>query len=120
MNYKLHPNWITGFIDAEGCFTLYLDKRKSKWNVKACFHLELHSRDLNLILQIKSFFDNIGFVNVYSNRVIYRVCKLDDLINVIIPHFDKYNLISQKFADFVIFKEIVKLMKNKEHLNQEF
>jgi hypothetical protein len=25
---KLHPNWVTGFVDAEGCFNVYLAKRK--------------------------------------------------------------------------------------------
>jgi hypothetical protein len=35
---------------------------------------------------------------------------------VIIPFFDKYPLISQKRADFELFKRIVELVNNKEHM----
>lgn len=37
-------------------------------------------------------------------------------MKVIIPHFDKYPLATQKLADYMLFKEIVSLMKIKEHL----
>jgi hypothetical protein len=29
-NNLLHPNWITGFVDAEGCFTIKINKSKGK------------------------------------------------------------------------------------------
>ena len=35
---------------------------------------------------------------------------------MIIPFFDKYPLISQKRADFELFKRIVELVNNKEHM----
>jgi hypothetical protein len=38
------------------------------------------------------------------------------LINVIIPHFVKYPLLSQKQADFFLFKSAVELVNAKEHL----
>ena len=41
---------------------------------------------------------------------------LKDLINVIIPHFDKYPLITHKRADFELFKSVVNLMIHGEHL----
>jgi hypothetical protein len=41
------------------------------------------------------------------------------LTNVIIPHFDKYPLLTQKRADFLLFKSIVELINKKEHLNME-
>jgi hypothetical protein len=34
---------------------------------------------------------------------------------VIIPFFEKYHLVSQKRADFELFKQIVELIANKEH-----
>jgi hypothetical protein len=37
----------------------------------------------------------------------------------IIPHFEKYPLITQKHSDFIYFRDIVKLISNKEHLNKE-
>jgi hypothetical protein len=44
---------------------------------------------------------------------------LKDLTNIIIPHFEKYYLLTQKAADFLLFKEVVLLMNNKSHLSYE-
>jgi len=38
---------------------------------------------------------------------------------VIINHFDKYPLITQKRADYELFKQAVELMEQKEHLTPE-
>lgn len=54
-----------------------------------------------------------------KNSVQYRVGSLKDLNDQIIPHFDKYPLITQKKADFILFKKIINLMNNKEHLTLE-
>lgn len=51
--------------------------------------------------------------------MIYAVKSLKDLHNVIIPHFTKYPLLTQKRADFELFKLVVELMMNKEHLTQK-
>jgi hypothetical protein len=87
--------------------------------VQACFQIELHSKDQKLLEDIKIFFNNKGFMTKYRNSIKYRISKLDEIIDIIIPHFEKYPLISQKFADFFLFKDIIKLMSNKEHLTKE-
>jgi hypothetical protein len=38
---------------------------------------------------------------------------------VLIAHFDKYLLISQKCADYLLFKMAVNLINRKEHLTME-
>lgn len=38
---------------------------------------------------------------------------------MIIEHFDKYPLITQKLGDFILFKMTFDLMKAKEHLKME-
>jgi len=45
---------------------------------------------------IKSYFGVGNISKEYKNIVQYRVTSLKDLTNVIIPHFDKYPLITQK------------------------
>jgi hypothetical protein len=84
------------------------------------FKIELHGKDLPLLKQIQSFF-GVGSINVRkkNNQVIFTVSSLKDLINVIIPHFDKYPLITQKRADFELFKKVVALMNNKKHLTED-
>jgi hypothetical protein len=41
---------------------------------------------------------------------------LENLTRFILPHFKKYPLLTQKRADFELFKQIVFMMNNKEHL----
>jgi hypothetical protein len=47
------------------------------------------------------------------------VTNVKDLTNVIIPHFYKYPLLTQKQADFELFKRLIELMNLKEHLTTE-
>lgn len=120
IKYNLDPNWVTGFVDAEGCFYIGIYKRKcsGKLAVMYSFMIKLHIRDLDLLLQIKSFFNNIGNVHIYKDFAVYRVQSRKDLINVIMPHFEKYPLLTEKQNDFIIFKNIVNILE-KESLNQD-
>jgi hypothetical protein len=71
-----------------------------------------------LLNQIKAFF-GVGVITFEKDYAIFTVKSIKDLINVIIPHFDKYPLLTQKQADFELFKQIVCLIKKKEHLTTE-
>jgi hypothetical protein len=37
-------------------------------------------------------------------------------MGAIIDYFDKYPLITQKLADYLLFKQVFEMIKNKEHL----
>jgi LAGLIDADG endonuclease len=122
MKNKINPNWITGFVDGEGCFYVHIDKRKNRksgWHIQACFQIKLHIKDKDLLLQIKSFFGEVGTILINYNFVVYRICKINNIANIIIPHFDKYPLISKKYGDYYIFKNIIKLINKGEHLTRE-
>jgi len=80
---KLDPNWVTGFVDAEGCFHISLAKNKNRTIVS------------------------------------YSIRSLDEIIKIIIPHFEKYPLITLKQSDFIIWKMIVELMNKGKHLNED-
>lgn len=45
--------------------------------------------------------------------------SLKDINNIIIPHFDKYPLLTQKRADYELFKSVVECMNRGEHLTDE-
>jgi hypothetical protein len=48
--------------------------------------------------------------------VFYSVSSIKDLTTIIIPQFEIYPLLNQKAADFILFKQVVELMRKKEHL----
>jgi len=118
---KLNPHWVTGFTDGEGCFTVKL--RKSSlytvgWRVQAVFAIKLHKRDLDILTRIREFF-GVGTVIVNKTEAIFAVHSLKEIIKIIIPHFDSYPLLTQKYADFLLFKQIVLIMAEKKHTTEE-
>ena len=70
-------------------------------------------------MEIKSFFKDVGNIYEIKNIMNYQVCFINELTNIIIPHFEKYPLTSQKYGNFIIFQNIVKLMNKKEHLDEK-
>ena len=56
---QLNPYFVTGFCDAESSFQVLVSKNNNSklgWSVRSLFTIGLHSRDLALLLKIKSFF----------------------------------------------------------------
>jgi hypothetical protein len=43
----------------------------------------------------------------------------DEMMKIIIPHFEKYPLITKKHSDFLLFKNILKIMNKNEHLGKD-
>ena len=118
---KLDPWFVTGFTDAEGCFGLYIFKNtnyKTDWSVSLVFQISLHERDRNILEQIKNYFGVGGIFNHDSASLNYSVRSYKDL-QIIIAHFDKFPLISQKLKDYTLFKLAYNLFIKKEHLSIE-
>jgi len=118
---KLNPWFVTGFIDAEGtfCTTIYKNKAyKTGWVVRSFFEIGLNQRDSYLIYQLKDFFEGIGTISLdkKANVLKYSTASLKDLSSIVIPHFKKYPLLTQKGADFLFFEQIVELMNKGAHL----
>ena len=103
---KLDPWFVTGFCDGLASFStsISIDKRikgRVGWTVKPSFQISLHSRDMNLLLQLQEFFACGSSVSKNNrSEISFRVNSLHDLTNFIIPHFVNFPLLSQKQADF--------------------
>jgi len=48
-----------------------------------------------------------------------QIVNISDIMNTIIPFFDKYNIYGKKSLDFNDFKLIANMMNNKEHLTSK-
>lgn len=68
---------------------------------------------------IQAYFFGVGAISTQRNDYIqYHVDSLKNLA-VVIAHFDKYILLSQKRADYELFKRVVDMMSRQEHLTLE-
>ena len=66
---------------------------------------------------IKSYF-GVGYISKHgSDAIRFRIESIKDLA-FFMDHFYKFPLITQKRADYELWKRIVEIMQNKEHLTQ--
>ncbi|MBI3231901.1 MAG: LAGLIDADG family homing endonuclease [Candidatus Doudnabacteria bacterium] len=130
--------WIIGLVDGEGCFSIGFvkqpDRKEPKrirrgyttgYQVAHEFAVVQGARSLKCLKELKSFF---GIGDIYINRrhdnhkedlFRYSVARRQDLIEVIIPFFQKYHLRTAKKQDFQIFSKCVKLMHLNKHKTKE-
>jgi len=94
-------------------------KMKNGFQVVPCFSIGLHKKDQAILEEIKVYLQCIGNITRQTkDAVLYRVTSKKDLA-VIINHFDSYPLITQKRADYELFKQAFELVDRKEHLTPE-
>jgi hypothetical protein len=118
LRQPLNPYYVTGFTDGEGCYFIGIhsdSNYKTGYRVKASFQIGLHEKDLALLEQIQSFFGVGKITKLGAESVQFRVTALEDL-NVIVNHFDHYPLLTRKQSDYLLFKEVINLMKEGKHL----
>jgi len=105
---------VTGITDSEGNFSINYNS-KSK---KITFSFKVTQKDHSLIIlsELKKFFNcgNINIDHAKFNAYKYTVGKTYDLINVIVPHFDKYPLVGSKHLDFLDFKKALILYSGQD------
>lgn len=88
---NINPNYVTGFVDGEGCFSVYVSenvKPKNGWKINLVFSIYIDKRDIYILEKIDNFFNSVG--NIQTNPVgsiTYSVTSIKDLSNIIIPHF---------------------------------
>jgi hypothetical protein len=120
-NLRIDPNFLTGFADAEGSFVLSITKSnlvKSGWVIKPRFQIHLHQKDLFVLEAIKNY---LGVGKIYlqgTTSVEYRVFSIKEL-KIVLDHFDNFPLLSQKYADYFLFKQAYLWLVNREHLTPE-
>lgn len=118
----LHPQWITGFTDGEGSFGIKISKGKGYklgWKLQPFFQIKLNVRDLDTLYRIKEYFGGAGTISFDKNLAKYTIRKLSDIVNILIPHFETYPLLTKKFADFELFRQIILILKNESSLSEQ-
>nr|YP_009945084.1 LAGLIDADG endonuclease [Monilinia laxa]QOE17448.1 LAGLIDADG endonuclease [Monilinia laxa] len=122
LNKSIEPFWLSGFTDAEGCFSVVVFKNKtSKYGeaIKLSFILTQSIRDEYLIKSLIEYL-GCGYTSLDDRGTIdFKVSNFSSIKDIIIPYFKKYSLYGNKFLDFADFSKVVLLMENKKHLTQE-
>lgn len=121
-NLDLNPWWLTGIFDAGGSFLVSLVKIKNSeptHKILVSVEISLNYKDKLLLYNIQSML-NVGTLHYDSTGNIckWKVSGINEIYDVIIPHFKTYPLITQKRADFETFVKIIGLVKLGRHYSQ--
>ena len=120
-NKKIYSGWMRGFVSAEGCFMVFIQKPKShllKGNLQLGFLVSQHKRDEQLMINMIEYFQ-CGSVYKCRDTFEYRVTKFSEINEIIIPYFKKNPVLGIKSKDFSDFCKIAEMVEKKEHLTQE-
>jgi Proton-conducting membrane transporter/NADH-Ubiquinone oxidoreductase (complex I), chain 5 N-terminus/LAGLIDADG endonuclease len=115
---SLYNGWLSGFTDAEGCFTCstYLNKTTNKHIVTVRYiisqkdEIEFSSSLANLIN---------GYVSYLKSYSGYNTVVNSTKLSVIIKYLNSFPLKTKKHISYIRWLKVHKLVINKEHLNRE-
>ena len=130
----LTPDNIAGLVVGEGCF--YVEsaadpKYRSGWRIRPGFCIEMRHDERSVLEDVRAalgcgaIYDlDFGRYRGYEDRdwqphVKYRVSKIRDLNDLVIPFFRVNPLFGRKRAAFEIFAEIVEGLYAGRHLTSE-
>lgn len=116
-NFKFTNGWISGFIQADGCFTVTFEKKKTGLLIKPrpIFVLTQDISEENLFKEIHKWL-GIGFIVKRKENITLTIKSLSEFKDILFPILDKYPLKYGKLNSYLIFKSIVNRMLCKEHL----
>jgi hypothetical protein len=117
----LSNEWISGFVDGEGCFHISVLKHSDMsvgYQVLAEFTVVQHERDKQILFALKEFFMCGVVRRNHGDRWCYRVRKLDHL-KTLCAFFDKHQLKTKKRIDYIRFRRIIDKMSKGEHLTSD-
>ena len=118
---NINPYWVSGFVDGEGTFYVGINKNTTMtigYQVLPEFRIVQHKKDIKLLHELKKYF-NCGVVRInHDDRFELRIRSIEHINDNVIPHFDKYQLITQKKFDFIKFKKIINLINQNKHITK--
>lgn len=108
-NKELFLQWLVGFTDGDGTFSIA--RQNDKWSL--IFKLGQSTYNLRLLHYVKN---QLGVGTIYveknGNMADFRIRDRKVLESVIFPIFDKYPLLTSKQFNYFKFKEAYAILSN--------
>jgi hypothetical protein len=122
----LTPDYVAGFVDGEGCFSVSVHPHPTvrygtRWLIAPSFQVSQHRDSVRLLEELRMFFGcgRVATKGPRSTVMTYVVYRRSDLEVAIIPFFERHQLHSEKREDFRKFAKIVRLMQSNGHRTDE-
>lgn len=116
--YNFNAGWISGFTQSDGSFVVNFEKRNNgilPYRPVPIFVITQSFRELEMMQELHKYL-GVGSLQINRESVNIVVKSINELIQVIIPIFDKSPVFWGKSKSYCIFKKVVYLIKDKQHL----
>ena len=120
LNYlSLDNHWLAGFTQADGCFHISVVKSKTHkvgYSVRLEFSLKQNDD-----LPLKLLYNNLGMgsISQYHTGVWCYKSSGYKTAAFLIKYFDKYNLFSGKYVDYLKFRKVYIMITEGKHLDSK-
>lgn len=114
--------FVSGLVDAEGSFGVNVVRKESSkigYSVLIYFEIALNKKDKQLLETTKQvlgiekdlYYNKSDDTLKLKDSFSLRSTNLDELINNVIPHFNKYPLFTQKKVDYLLMSKVLKIVQ---------
>ena len=113
--------YISGYVDGEGCFAVSVNRNPScrrGYQLVPEFHVSQNGDRAQVLQLIRERFEGCGYIKSNGRKdraLVYVVRRRVDLMERVIPFFERSPLLSSKQTDFEKFAAIVRAMTLGEH-----
>lgn len=127
-NTILPPDYIAGFIDGEGCFSISISKHPQKttgFDPRLNFEIELRDDDLPILQSIQKTLECGRIYHLNLDRYGWfphaelKVSSIKEIREKLIPFLIKHPLRAKKKKSFELFVQAANLFATKEHLTKK-
>ena len=115
--------YISGYVDGEGCFTVSISPRATLlvgWEVRPGFSVSQNGDRAEVLHAIKAYFGCGSIRPDRSDKTLkWETRRLEDILERVIPHFERFPLLSGKRYDFDRFASVCRTMATGAHLRHD-
>ncbi len=125
---KLDPNYVVGFIDGDGSFSISIGKHKTLkrgYEVRPEFEIEIRKDDQEILERILI---TIGAGRIYDlsyerygwyPHAKYKITSIWDMKEYLFPFLDQHPPQAKKGKSYQLFRQTVLMVCDKQHLSDE-
>jgi hypothetical protein len=114
--------YISGYADGEGCFTVSISPRAKLlvgWEVRPSFSVSQNGDRAEVLRALQAYFGCGSIRPDRSDKTLkWETRGLEDILGRVIPHFERYPLLSGKQLDFERFSAVCHLQATGAHRNR--
>ena len=111
--------YISGYVDGEGCFTVSISPRAKLavgWEVRPSLSVSQNGDRAEVLQLIQAYFGCGSIRPDRSDKTLkWETRRLEDILVRVIPHFERFPLLSGKRFDFECFAGVCRSMADGRH-----